>query len=120
MKIESDHIRDEQLVIMHASGRIQMQDGDLFEQELGSVDSKAASRFVLDLAKCDFICSTALGAIIATKRRLMRQGIEMRLVVDRGDVLDVIRLTMIDRIVHVEPTVAAALESFPRLQDHGS
>lgn len=112
MKLQLEHHTEEMLVILSAAGRIQMQDGDLFEQELARVGTHSIERFILDLSQSDFICSTALGAIIATKRRLMRQGIEMRLVVEQGPVLDVIRLTMIDRIVHIEPDLNAALSSF--------
>lgn len=96
--------------VVCASGRIQMTDSDQFEKAIRQPD--ISTQFVLDLSNTTYMCSMALGALIACKRRIMRAGGEMRIVVLPGDVLDVLRLTMIDKVIQVEESVNQAIKSF--------
>ena len=97
--------------VISVRGRVQMTDTDSFEEVIRKTENDVP-RFIIDLSDASYICSMALGVLIASRRRLMRKGGEIRIVVKSGDVLDVLRLTMIDKVILVEATIEKALASF--------
>ena len=97
--------------VLVVAGRVQLTDADDFENAIRSLEEKS-SQFIIDLSRATYICSMGLGALIASRRRLMRKGGEIRIVADSGDVLDVIRLTMIDKVILIENSIESAISSF--------
>lgn len=112
--METRITKNNNIKILKISGRIQMTDTDAFEGNIKQLHTKSESQVVIDLSDAMYLCSTALGVLIAAKRRMMRKGGELILVVNKGDILDVLRLTMIDKLIHLEDSLDKAIKSLKK------
>jgi len=69
---------------------------------------------VLDLSGVEFLDSSGLGALVALRRRLEEDGGALVLACDNEIVLRLLRLTSLDTVLTVYPTLAEALgDGFP-------
>lgn len=98
--------------ILTVKGNIQHTDTPFFEREIDGAIQQGATFIVLNLAEIQHICSSALGALIALKRRIRRMDGDIRLVSVPGDVLRVLQITLLDRVFLVYDDVNAAVHSF--------
>lgn len=64
---------------------------------------------VLDLAGVSFLDSSGLGALVALRRRLESEGGALVVACDNEIVLRLLRLTKLDSVITVYPTVTEAL-----------
>lgn len=103
-----------QAVVLTLGGRIRMADTEALEQALQELIRSAGDdrRFVLDLSNVSYICSSALGALIALKRQILKMDGEIRLVVAPGDVMDLLRLTMVDKVFPIHAGLTDAVSAF--------
>ena len=109
VKIKQDTQGD--VGIVEVSGRIQIMDSDQMESVLLNATDMERPRIIIDLRNATFICSTGLGILIATKRRVTKRKGEMRVLADNGDVLDVLRMTMVDKLFQIQTDMDAAVRS---------
>lgn len=72
-------------------------------------------QFVVDLCSLEFLDSTGLGALIGAHRRACERGGSLRLVVDEGQILRLLRITGLLDVLFVYPSVDAALSGDGRL-----
>lgn len=100
-----------QVDIVEVSGRIQIMDSDQMENVLLGATDMERPRIIVDLRNATFICSTGLGILIATKRRVTKRKGEMRLLAGSGDVLDVLRMTMVDKLFQIQSDLDEAMRS---------
>ncbi len=106
--------KQEQTIVLTLGGRIRMADTEGLERALQDLIRSGGDerRFVLDLSNVSYICSSALGALIALKRQILKMDGEIRLVVVPGDVLDLLRLTMVDKVFPIHAGVDDAVSAF--------
>lgn len=93
-------------------GRLQLSDSHELEDLLTDVLSNGSQRLVLDLREVRYICSSALGVLLAARRRTAYQTSGLKLVVQEGEVLDLLRLTMVDKIFQIYRDAEGAIDSF--------
>src|SRR5262249_34703524 len=79
-----------------------------FKQRLATLVDGGATHLVLDLTALHFIDSSGLGAIIATLKRIAGD-VTLVLAPPATEVNEVFRLTRMDRIFRIVPTVDDAL-----------
>ena len=72
------------------------------------IDDRRAD-LVVDLGKVTFLDSTALGILVGANRRARTLGGQIRLVSDREMVLTLFRLTALDLVFTIFPTLDEAL-----------
>lgn len=80
-----------------------------FRDQLSECIAQGHHRIVLDLGEVDFLDSTGLGAIVSSFKRLDGRG-TLVICNAREMVLDVFRLTRMDRVFAMASTVERALE----------
>ena len=66
---------------------------------------------VLDLSKVQFLDSSGLGALVALRRRLEADGGSLVLACDNEIVVRLLRLTNLDTVLPVYPSVAEVLDT---------
>ncbi len=91
------------------SGRLDASTVSSCRSRLHAAVDHGVGPLVIDLGAVDVIDATALGMLVGTQRRAERIG---RVVVLRDvppRVARLLRFTHLDRVLHVEPRVAAAL-----------
>lgn len=64
---------------------------------------------VVDLTRTEFFCSAGINALIAAATQARRQGVVMAVVADHPTVLRPLRITGVDEVLNIHPTLDRAL-----------
>ncbi|WNV88416.1 STAS domain-containing protein [Umezawaea sp. Da 62-37] len=96
-------------VVVVASGDVDMNTIADLEEQLAAALSPEAP-VVADLTGVTFLDSTGLSALVRCHERAVRDGGSLRLVAATRAVSRPLRLTGLDRLLDVRPTLEAALE----------
>jgi anti-sigma B factor antagonist len=78
--------------------------------ELGEAEKEDKGGTVVDLSELRSLDSTALGLLVGSLRRLRAASRELTLVNPNESVAMLLRMTQLDSVFPIRPTVAAALE----------
>jgi anti-sigma B factor antagonist len=97
-------------VVVTVSGEVDMATGPILRDDLLGVLARGNHRVVLDLSNVTFMDSSGLGALLGGHRRARLLGGEVRLAAPSERVLEILRLTNLDRVFPLSLTVAAAAE----------
>ena len=81
---------------------------ELRERITGVID-EGTSSLLLDLSGVTFVDSMALGVILGGMKRLQASGGRLRLVVPQQDVRRIFEITLLDQVLDIDPSRAAAL-----------
>jgi anti-sigma B factor antagonist len=68
-------------------------------------------RVVVDLGRVDFLDSTGLGVLVGALKRLRAAGGSFGLVCHREPLLKIFRITALDQVFPLFPTVQAAIDA---------
>jgi anti-sigma B factor antagonist len=66
---------------------------------------------VIDLSEVDFCDSSGLSALLIAERRMRDSGGVVKLVGLKKKVLDLVKISQLDRVFQIHPTVAEALKA---------
>jgi anti-sigma B factor antagonist len=77
---------------------------------IGAVD-QGAKNLVIDLSGLQFIDSTGLGTIVGGLRRVKERNGSFSIVATRNDFLKILKITGLDTIIPIFPTVEEALSA---------
>lgn len=72
-----------------------------------------ARHVVVDLGRVDFLDSTGLGVLVGALKRLRSVGGSFALVCDKEPLLKIFRITALDQVFPLYPTVDAAIGAGP-------
>jgi anti-sigma B factor antagonist len=97
-------------VVVTVSGEIDMATGPTLRDNLLGVLARGDHRVVLDLSNVTFMDSSGLGALLGGHRRAQLLDGEIRIAAPSERVLEILRLTNLDRVFDLYLTVAAAAE----------
>jgi anti-sigma B factor antagonist len=101
-------------VVVLASGDVDSITVDKLSAELSAALDVAASHparlVVVDLKSVNFFGSAGLNAVLECHEAGVAAGTSVRLVADHGEVLQPIKVTELDRILDIYPTVSDALQ----------
>jgi anti-sigma B factor antagonist len=89
-----------------------------FKDALRSAAGDSAARIVIDMSKVGFLDSSGLGALVAAMK-LLGPTRKLELAALGASVERVFRLTRMDTVFKIHPTVAAAVDPSQRLADAG-
>lgn len=102
------------IVVLEMSGSIYMGpdcrriDGEMEAQKA----KESATRFIFDMSRVTHIDSAVVGLIVRIYTQLTKAGGGLRLVGTRGMVDDVLKMTQVNKVIAIYPSVAEAAESF--------
>jgi anti-sigma B factor antagonist len=100
---------DDATSVVALGGDVDLHSAHELEQRLEEASASGARRIVADLSATTFFDSTALGVLVAARKRLQATGRELVLVSSDMNGTKVLQVTGLDRILHVYPTLDAAL-----------
>jgi anti-sigma B factor antagonist len=100
------------VVVTAPSGRLDEFAGKKLSRGVGTHVGRRETNHVLDLRAIDELNHEAIRAIIKVLRSVRDAGGQVRLVVDDAAALGLLRLTALDRVFEVYPTVDAAVIAF--------
>lgn len=82
-------------------------------EEIGQlVDELTSPRILINFHEVDHLSSAALGSLITINNRVARKHGQLRLVEIRGQILEVFRITKLDRLFEIHETKSDALNAF--------
>ena len=95
-------------VVVHVEGELDVYTVAPLRRELAAAVDAAAD-VTVDLSQVTFLDSTALGALISARKKVLAQGGRMELVIARESVLKVFRITALTQVFTIHPSLDAAL-----------
>lgn len=98
--------------ILRYQGAILRRDAEQMESEFGRIPLSQFKNIIMDFTKVHHICSSALGVLVAVKRRLRNKEGELKLVINDEDLKQVFEITMLDKVFEIYDTTDQALEDF--------
>jgi anti-sigma B factor antagonist len=109
MKIETERPRPGHLV-MQPKGRMDADTAPNLKQAIKQVASEESGLIVvIDLGEVDFIDSSGLSALVSGLKSLRQADGALRLCRPHPQAMTALRLTMLDRVFPIFPSVEAAL-----------
>ncbi len=97
-------------LVHFSSGRLDAANAPEFRKQMQELINQGNNVLILDLASLKFIDSSGLGAIVATLKMLKEEG-ELLLCGANHTVLQLFKLTRMDRVFKLYPDVRGALEA---------
>jgi anti-sigma B factor antagonist len=79
----------------------------------GPLVNESKPRIVVDLTAIDLLDSSGLGALLGFRRRVLRNGGEVRLVAPEDNVIALLHTVRFDRIFAISATLDAAIGGDP-------
>ncbi|QDT69406.1 Anti-sigma-B factor antagonist [Planctomycetes bacterium MalM25] len=89
-------------------GRIQQVEKDLVE----AIDASEDTRIVLDFSKVQFMSSSMLGKLVAIHKKVKSYKAKMKLASVSPEILEVFKITRLDKLFDIAPDVEAARKAF--------
>jgi anti-sigma B factor antagonist len=96
--------------VVSVAGELDIATAGRFSEELGRTAQRGARRVIVDLVGLTFIDSVALGVLTEEARRLRADGGTCVVVSQDPRILRVFEITGLDRIFHIERSLAEAVE----------
>lgn len=97
-------------VVLEVEGRLTAAVAPQLRAEVSDLVAAGRTRLVVDLAKVDFIDSSGLGALIGALKATRVAGGDLRIAAAGEQVRQVLRLTNLDRVLHVYPDADGAFD----------
>ena len=72
------------------------------------IDKSRTAKFVLDLSTVTFMSSSAIGTLTAVSRKAREKGGYVRLAALNTEVMNIFKVTKLDKVLSIFPTAAAA------------
>ncbi len=104
---------DPGITVLEISGNIRMGgDCERISLETEQLIAKKETRVIFDFSQLDYLDSAAIGMLVNVLTKLRRVGGELRLAGLKPMVAGVFKLTKIDTVVSIFPSVAEAAQNF--------
>jgi anti-sigma B factor antagonist len=98
--------------VVELAGRITLgRESSQIETVLVKLLDQGVRKFVIDLAKVDYIDSTGIGRIAYCFGKITQAGAVARVSGARGLVMDLFRITRLDSVIRFFPDAASACQS---------
>jgi anti-sigma B factor antagonist len=98
--------------VVELAGRITLgRESGQIETTLVRLLDEGATRFVIDLAKIDYLDSTGIGRIAYCYGKITQAGAQARISGAKGLVMDLFRITRLDSVIRFFPDAESACAS---------
>jgi anti-sigma B factor antagonist len=102
---------DPGIVVLELTGRIVLgNDAKTVEWKVDELMKENCKRVIFDLSRVTILDSTGVGIVVMCFARIKKAGGLLRIAGASGTVEQTLRMTNVDRLIPVDPTVAAAAE----------
>lgn len=95
--------------VLDVGGEVDVYTAPRLRERLVELIDGGARRVVVDLGRVDFLDSTGLGVLVGALKRLRTVSGSFGLVCDKEPLLKIFRITALDQVFPIHPTVDAAI-----------
>lgn len=108
MKIVSEDNYD----IVYLNGRIDQQGSEELEALLEGLLQKERYNICIDMNNVKHVCSSALGVMVAVKRKITDREGDIKLVIMNDNLLKLFQTTMLDKVFEIYESQRECLTTF--------
>src|SRR4051812_29054203 len=108
LDLSEDELDDGTFVIGLA-GELDVGSAPVAKAALRAAEERRHARIVVDLSDVSVIDSTGLSVLVASHKRLRREGGELLVVIPESDLMTKFEIAGLDRLLSIAPSRAAAL-----------
>ncbi|MFY1697350.1 STAS domain-containing protein [Solwaraspora sp. WMMD791] len=99
--------------VLEVGGEVDVYTAPRLRERLIELIDAGSRKIVVDLRRVDFLDSTGLGVLVGALKRLRPAGGTFGLVCDKEPLLKIFRITALDQVFPIFPTVEAATGDGP-------
>jgi anti-sigma B factor antagonist len=101
------------IVVLEMAGRIILGNNARdVELKLAEILKERAHKIIFDMKGITMLDSTGVGILVVSQAKIKKDGGELRIAGAAGVVEDILKMTSVDKLVHLYPTVAEAATNF--------
>jgi anti-sigma B factor antagonist len=100
-------------VVLEVGGEVDVYTAPRLRERLIELVADGARKVIVDLGGVDFLDSTGLGVLVGALKRLRAVGGSFALVCDKEPLLKIFRITALDQVFPIYPSVDAASAADP-------
>lgn len=105
-------ISNDDVEIIVLDGRIDQQGSEELENALQDCLEKKRFNICIDLINVKYICSSALGVLVAAKRRIKDSEGDIKLVIANDNLMRLFQTTMLDKVFEIYESQRECLPTF--------
>lgn len=106
-KISEDHVE-----IIVLDGRIDQEASEELETALEEFISQDRTSICIDMINVKHICSSALGVLVAIKRKIKDKDGDIKLVIANDNLMKLFQTTMLDKVFEIYESQRECLAAF--------
>ncbi|WP_318387088.1 STAS domain-containing protein [Microbacterium maritypicum] len=112
----TSHAKDEILTIYLLDARVleESQLEQLFQEIMAEIEKTTEDRVILDFQKVQFMSSSMLGKLVAIHKKCKEFKVKLKFSAIDKEILQVFKITKLDKLFDIEPDEAAARTAFLR------
>jgi anti-sigma B factor antagonist len=99
--------------VLSLRGEADISSADVLRDELSGLVDSQVSAVVVDLTGVTFLDSTGLGVLVGARNAAVEAGRALPIACDDGRILKLFRITGLDNVFDIHPSVDAAVQSLP-------
>jgi anti-sigma B factor antagonist len=108
MDLELSTSREGRVCVVHVAGEVDVYTSPALKAALIDATSDGCTTVIVDLGSVPFIDSSGLGVLVGALRRIRESEGEMRVVSGHETVVKIMRITGLDRVFSLYPTLDEA------------
>lgn len=101
----------EEHTVLEVGGEVDVYTAPRLRERLVELVEEGSRSVIVDLGRVDFLDSTGLGVLVGALKRLRAAGGSFGLVCDKEPLLKIFRITALDQVFPIYPTVDAAINA---------
>ena len=103
---------DSDVLVLKADGGLNARTAEGFVEDLEKLVDAGLRKIIVDCSELDYISSFGLGVLIRLHGRLARHGGDVKIASVKGMIVEVMRLTKLNKLFEIYPDVSRARLSF--------
>ncbi len=105
-------ISDDEIQIVVLEGRIDQEQSAELETQLEDFLSKGMCNICIDMMNVKHVCSSALGVLVAVKRKMKDREGDIKLVIIEDNLLKLFQTTMLDKVFEIYESQRECISAF--------
>jgi anti-sigma B factor antagonist len=105
-------ISDDNVEIIVLDGRIDQEASEELETVLEEYIANSRTNICIDMINVKHICSSALGVLVAVKRKIKDREGDIKLVISNDNLMKLFQTTMLDKVFEIYDSQRECLSAF--------
>ncbi len=103
---------DSEVLVVRADGGLNAQTTEGFVEDLEKLVDAGLRKIIIDCSSLDYISSYGLGVLVMLHNHLARHGGDVKIASVKGMIVEVMRITKLNKLFEIYPDVSRARLAF--------